>query len=87
MGLPVLRLAAVGVLASCLTHPMVWHLAQKFGPQEYQQAVWALEVGVWAAEALLYRTLVGATWRQAAGLSGLANLASYAVGAVWLRSL
>lgn len=59
------------VAINVLTQPLALTAVAGFGMD-----FWAVEGGVWIAESLLFRGLLGLGWTQAAGLALLANAAS-----------
>lgn len=85
--IPAFEAAAVGVLASTITHPALWYVWPDFEP--YWLRIGAGEAIVWAVEALLF-----AAWLRRAGeprpvrvgvaVSCLANASSMLTGFVLL---
>lgn len=73
-------LAAAG--GSALTHPVVWWSALALYPRIGLSAVPPLELFAILAETVGYRFIAQVTWRGALLLSGLANAASWALGAL-----
>jgi hypothetical protein len=76
------QVVAVGLAATLLTHPFVWHgtpeLARLVGG--WWRAVALTELGAVAVEAAVYRVGLGAGWRLAAAIALAANAASFGVG-------
>lgn len=76
-----LRAAAVALLATCATHPVLWDVFWELYPAlGYWGAVAAGEAGVVAVEALFYALLLPLRWARALGVSVLANGVSFSVG-------
>lgn len=86
---PRLGLSGLGwaLLASSLTHPVLWFLWPQWGPQ--WAWVGSAELCIWLFEALLYawalRDAGGWHWRQGLALSGLANGSSLLTGLLLMR--
>jgi hypothetical protein len=81
--LPLAEAAALGVLASSLTHPLLWYAWPRFSPAWLQMG--AGEALVWTAEAALYalwlrRAGAARPWRQGLVVSCLANGSSMLAG-------
>ena len=75
------RAAAVALLGTCATHPVLWDAFWELYPAfGYWPAVAIGEAGVVAVEALFYALLVPLPWRRAVGLSLLANAVSFSAG-------
>lgn len=74
------RCAAAAVLASCITHPILWAIyhdaTQVFGALTTP----ALETVIIAAETLAYRAIATTRWDEAALFSCAANFASWGAG-------
>lgn len=81
------RSLVVGLLVSCLTHPLAWKVSWwamvLFQTPHYVRWFIAIETGVVVLEALLFRYLLRVMWQQAFAVSLLANAASALLG-VWL---
>lgn len=74
------RALLAGCLASGLSHPLAWTLAMAMPEAAYRWGWYAIEVGVWAFEALLLGRVMGLTPGRAATLSLVANGFSALVG-------
>ncbi len=84
---PAWQRAAVALLATLATHPIVWFVVPTLGLSEPMRYA-ASEAWAFGAELLIYRlALPGASWRRAAAASGLANAASFALGVLVYRVL
>jgi hypothetical protein len=72
--------AAAAIVASCLTHPILWAIywdaAHIFGALTTP----ALEAAIIAAETIAYRAIATPRWDEAALLSLLVNAASWGAG-------
>lgn len=72
--------AAAAVLASCITHPILWavfyDVTEVLGPATTP----ALETAIIAAEVLVYRAIATTRWDEAALFSFAANFASWGAG-------
>lgn len=82
---PLWRVCAVGVVATVLTHPFVWHGIPLLEPWI---ASWPLRAGIAevsaaAAEALVFLALLRWPVARAAGASVVANAWSFGVGLGW----
>lgn len=85
MQVPAWRVAAVAAGASCLTHPVAWHVAGVLSPAEYAAGLALVEAGVVAIEALAYRVALALPARRALAWSACANGLSFAVGWILQR--
>ncbi|HZS39720.1 MAG TPA: hypothetical protein VFF06_22965 [Polyangia bacterium] len=75
------RTLLVFAAANLLTHGTLW-AAWYHLPGEYPTRLLVCELAVFAAEALLYRALLGVSLARAAIVSAAANLLSTAIGLV-----
>jgi hypothetical protein len=77
------RTVGWGVLASTITHPMLWFLWPQWGPR------WAWvgsgEVTVWMIESAVYAYALGGDWKRGTAISALANGSSLLAGLVLMR--
>ena len=83
-GVAMPRLFAVVFFAQLATHPWVW-FAFPVLPVSGPVSLFASEVFAWWVEAALYALVVPKVGFWAVGLSLVANLASYGVGALLWR--
>ena len=77
---PAMRCAAAAVIASTITHPILWTI---YGDAQTLFGAFTtpvLEAGVIAAETIAYRVLATPRWDEAALLSLLVNAASWSAG-------
>jgi hypothetical protein len=75
-----LRCVAAAVIASTITHPILWAI---YGDAQTLFGAFTtpvLEAGVIAAETIAYRVLATPRWDEAALLSLLVNAASWGAG-------
>lgn len=80
---PARRVLAAGLGASLATHPVAWWASSLLSPHDHTRGVWAIELCVWLAEALLLLLVLRVRAGRALAAAGTANLASFALGA-WL---
>ena len=80
LGLTPWRCAGSAVLASTITHPILWAVFYAVSDVWGPMATPVLEAAVIAAEAPAYRVLATKRWDDAGLLSLLANAASWAGG-------
>ncbi len=78
----VLRVSLVAATASCLTHPLAWHIASVLSPAEYPLGVGLIEVGVVLVEAAWYWLWLKVNFLRALSWSALANAASFILGGI-----
>lgn len=76
------RLAAAGLLASLLTHPLAWWAAGELPPDFGVVGWFAIECAVAGFEAVFYRHFLNVAWTRAFVLSFVANGLSAFAG--WL---
>lgn len=69
------RAAGDALLAQLLTHPIAWSAVRGFG-----LPLWPVELGVFLAEAAVYRTLSGLSLGRAVLISFVLNLTTTVVG-------
>ena len=74
------RVAAAGVAASSLTHPLAWWLRWRLGPDEAVAGFFAIESAVILIETVVLKIGLGWRWRGAAMLSSVVNTASAGLG-------
>lgn len=74
------RCAAAAVLASCITHPILWAIYHEAYQVLGTLTTPALETVVIAAETLAYRAIATTRWDEAALFSFVANFASWFAG-------
>ena len=75
------RAAAVAVLATCATHPVLWDVLWELIPDHgYWPAVAVGEAGVVLVETLFYGLLVPLPWGRALAVSVAANATSFTAG-------
>jgi hypothetical protein len=82
---PAWRVAAIAAGASCLTHPVAWHVAGALPPAQYAAGLVLVEATVVAIEALAYRLALAPTARRALAWSACANALSFAAGWILQR--
>jgi hypothetical protein len=75
-----LRCAAAAIVASCLTHPILWAIFYDVVPYLGAYTTPVLEFVIMAAETLAYRAIATPRWSEAALLSIIANAASWGAG-------
>jgi hypothetical protein len=74
--------AAAAVIASAITHPILWAVHADVRSVMGAFTTPALEACIIAVETLAYRVLATPRWLEAAWLSLLANAASWGAGVV-----
>jgi hypothetical protein len=72
--------AAAAILASCITHPILWAVFHDVTLWLGNATTPALETLIIAAEALAYRTLATTRWDEALLFSFAANVVSWFAG-------
>jgi hypothetical protein len=72
--------AAAAVLASCITHPILWAIYHDAYLVLGTATTPALETVIIAAETLAYRAIATTRWDEAALFSFAANFASWGAG-------
>jgi hypothetical protein len=77
------RAAVMGAAATLLTHPLVFTLTANQGPEAWLHRVAIAEVGAAVAEAALFWWFLALPPARAAGVSTVANAASFGVGLLW----
>jgi hypothetical protein len=77
---PPLWCAAAAIVASTITHPILWAVYGDARALFGALTTPLLEAGVVVAETIVYRALATPRWREAALLSLLANAASWGAG-------
>jgi hypothetical protein len=74
------RCAAAAVLASCITHPILWAVFHNVTQLLGNATTPVLETVIIAAEALAYRAIATTRWDEALLFSFAANFASWFAG-------
>lgn len=74
------RWILVGALATCLTHPIVWHGVAALRPWPFPVRAGLLETFAVVVEGLVYRWQLDWPVGRALGLSLLANAVSFGLG-------
>lgn len=74
------RCAAAAVLASCITHPILWAVFYDAAKVLGSLTTPALEAVIVVVEMLAYRAIATPRWREAALFSLFANGASWGAG-------
>lgn len=84
-----LRVLGVGVLATALTHPFVWHGVPALSAwiRAWPVRAGIAEVSAWLAEAALFAALLRWSPPRALLASGLANGWSFGIGLLWFLVL
>lgn len=72
--------AAAAVLASCITHPILWAVHHDAYQVLGTGTTPALETVIIAVETLVYRAIATTRWDEAALFAAAANLASWGAG-------
>jgi hypothetical protein len=72
--------AAAAIVASCVTHPLLWAVFYDVVPILGAYTTPLLEIAIMAAETLAYRAIATPRWSEAALFSILANAASWGAG-------
>jgi hypothetical protein len=72
--------AAAAILASCITHPILWAVFRDVTEIMGNATTPVLETVIIAAEALIYRAIATTRWDEALLFSFAANLASWFAG-------
>jgi hypothetical protein len=72
--------AAAAIVASCVTHPILWAIYYDCVPYFGALTTPLLELAIMAAETLAYRAIATPRWSEAALLSIIANAVSWGVG-------
>ena len=75
------RLAAITVLASCLTLPYVWFVFPEIIKDRLTFSI-ASEIFAWIVESIFYWATLGLTLKRSLLLSFLANLFSFLIGLI-----
>jgi hypothetical protein len=74
--------AAAALVASAITHPILWAVHADARNVFGALTTPTLEAGIIAVETLAYRALATPRWLEAAWLSLLANVASWGTGVI-----